>query len=76
MTAYSIQVASQMVGLTPGMVRRCLREGLVRTDGTQRVAEDQLAQLRRIRRLTQDLGVNMAGVEIILRLVDEMHQRR
>jgi MerR family transcriptional regulator/heat shock protein HspR len=38
------------------------------------LSEDELAQLRRIRRLTLDLGLNMAGIEVVLRLLDEMTQ--
>jgi DNA-binding transcriptional MerR regulator len=34
--------------------------------------ELELARLRKIRRLTTDLGVNLPGVEVILRLTDEL----
>ncbi|MCB0826828.1 MAG: MerR family transcriptional regulator, partial [Armatimonadetes bacterium] len=33
-------------------------------------------RVRRIKRLTQEMGVNLAGVEIILRLLDEMEEMR
>jgi MerR family transcriptional regulator/heat shock protein HspR len=36
----------------------------------------ELAELRKIRRLTTDLGVNLAGVEVILRLTDELASLR
>jgi len=35
-------------------------------------SEADLERLRRIQRLTQDMGVNLAGVEVILRLLDEI----
>jgi hypothetical protein len=34
--------------------------------------EDELVQLRRIRRLADDLGLNLAGIEVALRLLDEV----
>jgi MerR family transcriptional regulator/heat shock protein HspR len=34
--------------------------------------ETDLARLRRIRRMTSELGVNLAGIDIILRLTDEL----
>jgi MerR family transcriptional regulator/heat shock protein HspR len=49
----------------------------VETDGEVRYSEEQVTQLRRIRRLQRDLGVNLAGVEVILNLLkrlDAMHQ--
>jgi MerR family transcriptional regulator/heat shock protein HspR len=59
----TITVAARQSGVTSHTVRRYVRRGLVRTPLT----ESSLAELRRIRRLT-DLGVNLAGVEIILRM--------
>lgn len=47
------------------------------TSGKLRYSEEEVAQLRRIRRLQHDLGINMAGVEVILRLLkrlDAVHQ--
>jgi len=58
-----IGVAARLTGLSPRTVRRYVQRGLV--SGT--FSEMELAQLRRIRRLT-DLGVNLAGVEVILRM--------
>lgn len=62
-TVVTITVASRRSGVTSQTVRRYARRGLVRTPLT----ESSLAELRRIRRLT-DLGVNLAGVEVILRM--------
>jgi len=62
-TRITITVAARRTGVSPSTIRRYVRRGLA--DDT--LTEADLAELRRIRRLT-DLGVNLAGVEIILRL--------
>jgi DNA-binding transcriptional MerR regulator len=49
--------------MSPHIVRRCIQQRLV----DEVLTEADLAELRCIRRLT-DLGVNMAGVEIVLRM--------
>jgi DNA-binding transcriptional MerR regulator len=59
----AIDIAARRTGLEPRTIRRCLRVGLVSTSLT----EDDLAELRRVRRLTE-LEVNLAGVEIIVRM--------
>lgn len=58
-----ISIAAQRTGLSPQMVQECLARQLVREPLTQA----ELAELRRIRRL-QELGVNLAGIEIILHM--------
>ena len=63
MTRITITVAARRTGVSPSTVRRYILRGLA--DDT--LTEADLAELRRIRRLT-DLGVNLAGVEIILRM--------
>ena len=62
-TCITIAVASRRTGLAPRTVRRYVRRQLV----SDELTEAELAELRRIRRLTA-LGVNLAGVEIILRM--------
>lgn len=73
---YRIDVAASMSGLTVHRVRTYVRQGLIapaRYEERQMVFEEtQLAQLRRIRRLSDDLGMNAAGVEVVLRLLDEV----
>ena len=62
-TYITITIAARRTGLSPRSVRRYLRMGLV----DEMLGEAELVELRRIRRLTS-LGVNLAGVEIILRM--------
>lgn len=46
------------------------------TGGELRYSEEDVAQLRRIRRLQHDLGVNLAGVEVILHLLKHLEALR
>jgi hypothetical protein len=59
----TIEAIAHRTGLAPKTVRHCLQAGLVGASLT----EDDLAELRRVRRLTA-LEVNLAGVEIIIRM--------
>ncbi len=73
---YRISVVAEMLGIHPQTLRLYERKGLVRpsrTVGRTRMysAED-VDDLRRILRLGRDLGVNLAGVEIILRMRRQM----
>ena len=63
-----ITAIAQRLGLSPDTVYYCLEVELV----GQSLAEPDLAELRRVRRLL-DLEVNLAGVEIILRMRRQMH---
>jgi MerR family transcriptional regulator, heat shock protein HspR len=71
-----LRTAALLVRLPPGRVRRYVRAGLVRPARVQGRAvlfgEPELARLRRIRRLAEDLGLNSAGVEVALRLLDQI----
>jgi len=69
---YMIGVVAEMVGVHPQTLRFYERKGLLRpsrTEGRTRMysAED-VEELARLLRLTRDLGVNLAGVEIIIRM--------
>jgi MerR family transcriptional regulator/heat shock protein HspR len=79
-TYCSIEVAAHLSGLTTARVRRLVHTGVVRPQVVERgrplFGEPELARLRKIRRLTTDLGVNLAGVEVILRLTDELAAAR
>ncbi len=77
---YRIEVAAQLVGMRPAQIRQCLQRGLVSPSteehGVPLLSEPELMRLRKIRRLTSDLGLNRAGVEIVLRLLDEIEALR
>jgi DNA-binding transcriptional MerR regulator len=59
----SIDMAARRTGLEPHAIRHCVQAGLV----SGCLTEDDVAELRRVRRLT-DLEVNLAGAEIIVRM--------
>lgn len=69
---YVISVAARLVDLHPQTLRHYEALGLVvprRSQGNIRLYSPRdIERLRKITRLTQELGVNLAGVEIILRL--------
>lgn len=77
---YMIGVAAEMCGIHPQTLRQYERLGLVipsRAGAKNRLySDDDIARVRRIQRLTQDMGVNLAGVELILRLLDDMDDLR
>lgn len=69
---YMIGVVAEMLGVHPQTLRFYEKKGLLRpsrTEGRTRMysAED-VDELARLLRLTRDLGVNLAGVEIIIRM--------
>jgi MerR family transcriptional regulator/heat shock protein HspR len=69
---YMIGVVGEMLKLHPQTLRMYERKGLIRpsrTEGKTRMysAED-VEEIARLVRLTRDLGVNLAGVEIILKM--------
>jgi MerR family transcriptional regulator/heat shock protein HspR len=75
---YMISVVAKSYGIHPQTLRLYEREGLLkpsRTDGNTRLySEEDLRQLEVILNLTRDLGVNLAGVEIILNMRRKMEQ--
>ena len=79
---YMISVAAELVGMHPQTLRIYENKGLVspkRTRGNTRLySEADLERLRLVQRLTTELGLNLAGVEHVLRLEDELQrmQRR
>jgi MerR family transcriptional regulator, heat shock protein HspR len=79
---YMISVAADLVGMHPQTLRIYEAKGLVRpkrTAGNTRLySESDLERLRLVQRLTTELGLNLAGVEHVLRLEDQlrrMHRR-
>jgi len=73
---YMIGVAAELVGMHPQTLRMYEQKGLVRpgrTAGNTRLYSDaDVDRLRLIQRLTTELGLNLAGVESVLRLEDEL----
>jgi MerR family transcriptional regulator/heat shock protein HspR len=79
---YMISVVAEMFDVHPQTLRAYEREGLLRpsrTDGNTRLYSDEdVERIELILRLTKDLGVNLAGVEVILNMrerMQEMQQR-
>ena len=77
---YMISVAAELVGMHPQTLRMYEAKRLVhpaRTPGGTRLySENDLERLRLIQRLTTELGLNLAGVEHVLRLEDELRRLR
>jgi len=74
--AYMISAVAEQYGIHPQTLRLYEREGLLkpsRTEGNTRLYTDEdLQRLEVILSLTRDMGVNLAGVEIILDLREKM----
>ncbi|HEY7197757.1 MAG TPA: helix-turn-helix transcriptional regulator [Gaiellaceae bacterium] len=77
---YMISVAAELVGMHPQTLRIYETKGLVRpkrTPGNTRLySEADLERLRLVQRLTTELGLNLAGVDVVLRLQDEVARLR
>jgi MerR family transcriptional regulator/heat shock protein HspR len=77
---YMISVAADLVGMHPQTLRIYEQKGLVRpkrTAGNTRLySEADIERLRLIQRLTTELGLNLAGVERVLHLEDELRRMR
>ena len=75
---YMISVVANSYGIHPQTLRLYEREGLLkpsRTEGNTRLySEEDLRQLEVILNLTRDLGVNLAGIEIVLNMRRKMEQ--
>lgn len=77
---YMISVAADLVGMHPQTLRMYESKGLVRPGrtpgGTRLYSDADVERLRLIQRLTTELGLNLAGVEHVLRLQDELSKTR
>ena len=77
---YMISVAAELVGMHPQTLRIYEQKGLVRpqrTAGNTRLySELDIERLRLIQRLTTEIGLNLAGVERVLHLEDELQQMK
>jgi MerR family transcriptional regulator/heat shock protein HspR len=73
-----ISVVAEMFAIHPQTLRAYEREGLLRparTDGNTRLySEEDLERIELILRLTKDLGINLAGVEVILNMRERMNE--
>jgi MerR family transcriptional regulator/heat shock protein HspR len=73
---FTISIVSSMYGVHPQTLRLYEREGLLiphRSEGNRRLySREDLRRLKIILSLTRELGVNLAGVEIILGMRDRM----
>jgi MerR family transcriptional regulator/heat shock protein HspR len=75
-----ISVAAELVGMHPQTLRLYEGKGLVRPartpGGTRLYSDVDVERLRLIQRLTTELGLNLAGVEQVMRLEDEIDRLR
>jgi MerR family transcriptional regulator, heat shock protein HspR len=75
---YMISIAAELVGMHPQTLRMYETKGLVRPHrtpgGTRLYSEADVERLQIIQRLTSELGLNLAGVELVLRLEDELRK--
>lgn len=76
---YLISVVAKILSVHPQTLRQYEREGLIepsRTDGRMRLySQHDVDRVKMILRLTRDLGVNLAGVDVVMQLkerVDEL----
>jgi MerR family transcriptional regulator/heat shock protein HspR len=77
---YMISVAAELVGMHPQTLRMYENRGLVRPartpGGTRLYSELDVERLRLIQKLTTELGLNLAGVDHVIRLEDELRRLR
>ena len=73
---YLISIVAKLLDIHPQTLRQYEREGLIipsRTEGRMRLySQRDIDKIKMILRLTRDLGVNLAGVDIILRLKEKI----
>lgn len=74
---YIISVAADLVNMHPQTLRLYERRGLVapKRQGKNRLySQSDIVRLQYIQQLTQELGINLAGVEKIIRLQNELEE--
>jgi MerR family transcriptional regulator/heat shock protein HspR len=74
-SSYSERETAAASHMAIGAIRHLREVGLIEgeeTGGELHYSEQEVTQLRRIRRLQRDLGVNLAGVEVILQLLKRL----
>src|ERR1700751_855639 len=79
---FMISVAAQLANMHPQTLRMYEARGLIEPKrspkGTRLYSQDDVEKLRRIQEMTADLGLNLAGVERVLELeqeIEQMHDR-
>jgi len=76
-TLFSISIAAERLDLHPQTLRQYERQGLIkpaRRGSNRMYSEYDIERIEQIQRLTRDMGVNLAGVEIVLKLLDQLAQ--
>ncbi|HUU49745.1 MAG TPA: helix-turn-helix transcriptional regulator [Nitrospinota bacterium] len=75
---YMISIVAQILDIHPQTLRLYEREGFIkpsRTQGNTRLySQKDVETLKMIRRLTRDLGINLAGVEVIIELKERIEE--
>ena len=75
---YLISVVAKVLTIHPQTLRQYEREGLVmpsRTDGKMRLySQRNIDRIKMILRLTRDLGVNLAGVDVVMQLKEKLDE--
>lgn len=75
---YLISVVAKVLTIHPQTLRQYEREGLItpsRTDGKMRLySQRDIDKIKMILRLTRDLGVNLAGVDVVMQLKDKLDE--
>lgn len=74
-TFYTLEVVAGLTRLRPALIERCTEIGIVspsRDEDEPRYSPSDVVRLRRVRRFIEELGLNWAGVEVVMRLQDEM----
>ncbi len=75
---YMISIAAELAGMHPQTLRIYETRGLINPKRspkkTRLYSEEDVSRLRRIQELTTELGLNLAGVELVLRLEDELRK--
>ncbi|HEY7288957.1 MAG TPA: MerR family transcriptional regulator [Vicinamibacterales bacterium] len=77
---YFISIAARMLGMHPQTLRKYERLGLIqptRTIGSMRLySRDELERLRLIKRMVDDAGINLAGVQRLLSIAEVVQRLR
>jgi MerR family transcriptional regulator/heat shock protein HspR len=80
---YRIETVCEVLELSRAQVRRYEQVGLLASadDGERRTparryTEEEVRRLRRLRRMQRDLGLNMAGLEVAMHLLEQIEELR